>query len=152
MFVGFIPCIVVRWRFSPAAATTAILAFGHERYRLGHHLMLAALLAVFRFPPALLQPPIDDNSVPLAEILPAMFRLLAEDDNVDKTDLFFQFIALLVPPTDREAQAGHRRPVWRIPQLRISREVPEENDFIKPGHRQTPLMMSRSAVAAPVLF
>jgi hypothetical protein len=65
--------------------------------------MLAALLAVFRFPSALLQPPIDDDSVPFAEILPAMFRLLAEDDNVDKADLFFQFISLLVPPTDREA-------------------------------------------------
>ena len=89
VLVGFIPGIVVHRRLSPAAAATAILAFRHERHRLGHHLMLAALLAVFCFPSALLQPPIDDDSVPLAEILPAMFRLLAEDDNVDKADLFF---------------------------------------------------------------
>jgi hypothetical protein len=32
-----------------------------------------------------------------------MFRLLTEDDNVDETDLFFQFIALLIPPANREA-------------------------------------------------
>jgi hypothetical protein len=150
VLVGFKPGIIVRWRLSPA--TTAILAFRHERHRLGHHFVLAALLAVFRFPPTLLQPPIDDNSVPFAEILPAMFRLLAEDDNVDKTDFFLQFIALLVPPADREAQTGHRRPVRRIPQLRIPCEVPEENDFIKSGHRQIPPMTSRAAVAAPVLF
>src|SRR2546421_10336363 len=109
VLVGFIPSIILRRRLSPT--TTAILTFRHECHCLGHHLVLAALLAVFRFPPALLQPPIDDDSVPLAEILPAMFRLLAEDDNVDKTNFFLQFIALLVPPADREAQTSHWRSV-----------------------------------------
>ena len=108
--------------------------------------------AVFCFPPALLQPPIDDDPASLAEILSAMFRLLAKDDNVDKTDFFFQFIALLVSPADREAQTGHRRPIRRIPQLRIPGEVPEKDDFIKSGHRQTPPMTSQAAVAAPALF
>ena len=75
----------MRRRLSPAAAT-AILAFRHKRHRLGHHLVLAALLAVFRFPPALLQPPIDDDPAPLTQVLSAMFRLLTKDDNVDKTD------------------------------------------------------------------
>jgi hypothetical protein len=101
MFVGFIPGIIVRRGLSSTATT--ILTFRHERDRLGHHLMLATFLTVFSFPPALLEPPIDDDSAPLAEILPAMFRLLAEHDNVDKADFFFQFIALLVPPTDRQA-------------------------------------------------
>jgi len=87
MLVGFIPCIVVHRRFN--SATSAILAFRHECHRLSHHFVLAALLAVFRFPSALLQPPIDDDSIPLAEILPAMLRLLAEHDDVDKTDFFF---------------------------------------------------------------
>ena len=85
VLVGFIPGIIMRRRLSPAT-TTAILALRHECHRLRHHLVLAALLAVFRFPPALLQPPIDDDPAPLAEILSAMFRLLAKDDNVDKTD------------------------------------------------------------------
>src|SRR5262245_3768604 len=114
MLVWLIPGIVVNRHLSPAAAT-AILAFRHERHRLGHHLVFTALLTVFRFPAALLQPPIDDNSAPLAEILPTMFCLLAEDDNVDKTDFFFQFISLLVPPADRKTHAGHRRSVWRVP-------------------------------------
>jgi hypothetical protein len=89
MLFWFISGIIMRRRLSPASAATAILAFRHERHRLGHHLVLAALLAVFRFPPALLQPPIDDDPVPLAKVLSAMFRLFAEDDNVDKTDFFF---------------------------------------------------------------
>jgi len=148
LLVRFIAGIIVCRRLTP----TTILALRHECYRLGHHLVLAALLAVFRFPPALLQPPVDDDSVPLAEILSAMFRLLAEDDNVDKTNFFLQFIALLVPPADREAQTGHRCPVRRVPQFRIPREVPEEDDFIKPGHRQIPPMTFRVAVAASVLF
>src|SRR2546426_4022150 len=88
VLVGFIPDILMRRRLSPAT-TTAILAFRHECHRLGHHLVLAALLPVLRFPPALLQPPIDDDPTPLAKILSAMFRLLAEDDNVDKTDFLF---------------------------------------------------------------
>jgi hypothetical protein len=100
MFVGLISAIIVRRGLSTTATT--ILTFRHERDRLGHHFVLATLLAVFRFPPALLQPSIDNDSAPLAEILPAMFRLLAEHDNVDKADFFFQFIALLVPPTDRQ--------------------------------------------------
>ena len=150
MLVGFIPGIIVHRRLS--SSTTAILAFRHERHRLGYNLMLAALLAVFRFPSALLQPPIDDDPIPLAEILPAMFRLLAKDHYVDKTDFFLQFIALLVPPADRETQTGHGCPVRRVSQLRIPREVPEKNDFIKPGHQQTPPMTFPAAVAALVLF
>ena len=150
VLVGFIPGIIMRRNLSPA--TTAILTFRHECHCLGHHLVLAALLAVFRFPSALLQPPIDDDPTPLAKILPAMFRLLAEDDNVDKSDFFFQFIALLIPAADREAQTGHRRPVRRVSQLRIPRKIPDENDFVKPGHRQTPPMTSRVAVPAQVLF
>jgi hypothetical protein len=101
MLVGFISAIIVRRGLSTTATT--ILTFRHERDRLGHHLMLTAFLTVFSFPPALLEPPINDDSAPLAKILPAMFRLLAEHDNIDKADFFFQFIALLVPPTDRQA-------------------------------------------------
>jgi hypothetical protein len=83
---GFIPGIIVRWWLNPAAA---ILAFRHKRHRLGHDLVLAALLSVFRFPSALLESSVDDDTAPLAEILPAMFRLLAKDYNVDKADFLF---------------------------------------------------------------
>jgi hypothetical protein len=51
MFVGFISGIIMRRCLNP---TTAILAFRHERDRLGHHFVLAALLAVLCFPSALL--------------------------------------------------------------------------------------------------
>lgn len=57
----FVPGVIRR--LSPAAA---ILALRHERHCLGHDFVLAALLAIFRFPPALLQPPVDDDPAPLA--------------------------------------------------------------------------------------
>ena len=57
VLVGFIHSLILRRRLSPATTTTAILTFRHESHCLGHHLVLATLLAVFCFPPALLQPP-----------------------------------------------------------------------------------------------
>ena len=78
MLVGFISAIIVRRGLS---STTTILTFRHERDRLGHHLMLTAFLTVFSFPPALLEPPVNDDSAPLTKILSAMFRLLAEHDS-----------------------------------------------------------------------
>jgi hypothetical protein len=87
VLVGFISAIIVRRGLSSTATT--ILTLRHERDRLGHHLMLTAFLTIFSFPPALLEPPIDDDSAPLAKILPAMLRLLAKYDNVDKADFFF---------------------------------------------------------------
>jgi len=100
MLFRFISGIIMRRRLNSAATT--VLALRHKRHRLSHHLMLAALLAILCFPPALLQPPIDDNPTPLAQILSAMFCLLAEHDNIHKTDFFFQFITLLVSSADRE--------------------------------------------------
>jgi len=52
MFIGFISGIIVHRRLS--SATTAVLAFRHKCHRLSHHFVLAALLAIFCFPPTLL--------------------------------------------------------------------------------------------------
>ena len=117
-----------------------ILTLGHKRHGLGHHFMLAALLPIFGFPSALLQPTLDNHAVPLAEILPAMFGLFTKDHNIDKTHFFLQIVALFKPATDRQAKTGYRRPARRIPKLGIPSEVSESDDFVKSGHRLTPAM------------
>ena len=82
--------------------------------------MLAALLAVFSFPSALLQPTFDDRPVAFAEILPAMFRLLAEYHDIDKADFFLQIITLFKPTAHRETKTRHRRPARGIPRAQDS--------------------------------
>ena len=54
--------------------------------------MLAAFVPVFRFPPPLLQPALNDHAVAFGEVLPTVFRLLAKHHHVDKADFFFQFV------------------------------------------------------------
>jgi hypothetical protein len=63
--------------------------------------VLAALLAVVGFPATLLQSAVDDHAMALAQILPAILRLLAEHDHVDVTHLVLELLALLVPSIDR---------------------------------------------------
>src|SRR5262245_61937369 len=99
----FIHDIIARFivdRRFPSASAPALLAFGPEGDGLRHDLVLAPLLAVFRLPPALLQPSLDDRPVAFAEILPAMFRLFAEHHDIDETDLFLQILSLFEPAAD----------------------------------------------------
>jgi len=92
-------------------------------------------LPVFCFPAALLQPPVDDDSVPLAEILSAMLRLLAEHHDIDKTHFFFELIALLEPPAGSQPETRHGRPARRVSQLRIAGQIADQDDLIEPCHR-----------------
>lgn len=104
-------------------------------HALRHDFVLATFLAVFRLPAALLKPPIDNHSVALAQVLPAVFRLLAEHDDIDETDFFFEFITLLEAPARRQAEARDRRPAGCIPQFRIPGQIADQNDFIEPRQR-----------------
>src|SRR4029079_13173289 len=117
------------------AATTRLTAFRQEGHGLRDDFMLAPLLSVFRLPAPLLQSPIHDDAVSLAEILATMFGLLAEHDNVHETDFLFQVITLLVAPAHRQSERRHRCPVRRVPQLGIAREISDQDDFVKPAHR-----------------
>ena len=91
LFVKFIAGFVMNRRLTArsAAHPAAILALRHERHALGHDFVLAALLTVFGFPAALLEPSFNDRPVALAQILAAMFRLLAEHHDIDKTHFLF---------------------------------------------------------------
>ena len=121
------------------AGSPTLLTFGHKRHSLRDDFVLAALLTVFGFPSSLLQPSLDDCAVSLTEILPSMFRLLAEHHDIDKTNFFLQILALLEPSAHSKAKARYRRPARCVPQLGIPREIPQENNFIKSGHRRTPV-------------
>src|SRR6058998_2141708 len=67
-----------------------------------------------------------------------MLRLFAEDHDIDVTHLFLQIISLPVAPVDRQAEIGDRRPAGRIPQFRVLREIPDQNDLIEPCHDRPP--------------
>ncbi len=118
-----------------AALASGLATLRQKGHTLGHDFVLATFLAVFRLPPALLQTPVDDHPVAFAQVLPAMFGLFAEDDDVDEADFFLQLLALLEASTGRQAETGDRRPAWRIPQLRIPGQVSDQNNFIEPRQR-----------------
>ena len=102
-----------------AALASGLATLRQKGHTLGHDFMFAPLLAVFRLPSTLLKAPVDDHPVTFAQVLPAMFGLFAEHDDVDEANLFLQLIALFEASTRRQAEAGDRRPAGRIPQLRI---------------------------------
>src|ERR1051325_10868060 len=118
-------------RFLDVAGFTpspSVASLRQERDRLRHHLVLAALLPVFGFPATLLQAPVDDDPVALAEILPTMLRLLAEHDNVDIADFFLLIVGLSVPPIDREPEIRHRGPVRRVSNFRILGQIADQDN------------------------
>src|SRR5574340_324453 len=93
-----------------AAVAAGLAPFRQKGDTLRHDFVLAAFLTVFRLPTTLLKPAVDDHPVALAQVLSAMFRLLAEHDDVDEADLFLEFIRLLEPPARCQPEAGHRCP------------------------------------------
>ena len=85
--------------------------------------------------PPLLKPPVYDDPVPLAQILPTMFGLFAEDDNVHETDFLFQVITLFVPPAHGQTERSNRRSARGVPQFGIAGEISDQDDFVKSGHQ-----------------
>ena len=98
-----------------AAFSSGLAPLRQEGHALCHHFVFAAFLTILRLPPTLLEPAIDDHPIAFAQILPAMFRLLSEYDNIDEADFFLQFFRLLEAPTGREPEAGDRCPARCIP-------------------------------------
>jgi hypothetical protein len=148
----FVTGTVLRRGFTTNSPATALASFGKKGNRLRDDFMFTALLAIFRFPTPLLQTAIDNNTVSLAEILPTMFRLLAEHHDIDETDFFFELIALFVSTADRQSQRSDGRSARRVSQLGVTGKIPDQNDFVKPGHQKTPLMSLQGDGAAPVPF
>jgi len=98
-----------------AALASGLATLRQKGHTLGHDFVFATFLAVFRLPSTLLKTAVDDHPVALAQVLPAMFGLFAEHDDVDEANLFLQLIALLEASTGRQTEAGDRRPAGGIP-------------------------------------
>src|SRR5437870_4098893 len=121
-------------RFPHGRLPAMIHPLGKESDSFRHDLMLRDLLPLLRFELAHLEAPLDEGTVPLAEVLAAGLRLLAEDDDVHEADFFLGFVPLPVPAIDRQPEVGHRRPAGRIPDLWSPGEVSHEDAFIEPRH------------------
>ncbi len=103
-----------------AALASGLTPLRQKGHTLRHDFVLAAFLAVFGLPAPLLEAAIDDDPISFAQILPAMFSLLAKYNNVDEADFFLELLRLLKASAGRQTETGDRRPTRRITQLRIS--------------------------------
>ena len=101
--------------------------------------MFASLLPIIRFPSSLLKTPINDRSIALIEILATMLGLAPEHNDINIAYFFFWFIRLTIAAIHRQGKIHDRGPARSIPKLWISREVPDQNNFIESHHRRNPL-------------
>ena len=120
--------------FSPAGLTRVTSFFRAKRDRLRHDFMFASALSIFRFPPSLLESSVDNGPVTFTQVLAAMLGLLAKDHDVNETDFLLLIIALSKPSVHRQPEIGDGSAAGGVPKFRVSRQVPDENDFIEPHH------------------
>ena len=130
--------MIVRVFFFSASGLAAVtLFFRAKRDRLRHDFMFASALSVFRFPPSLLEPAIDNSDVPLAQVLAAMLGLLAEDHDINETHFLSLIIGLSKPSVDGQPEIGDGGPAGSISKFGVSRQIPDENDLIESHHCRT---------------
>src|SRR6185436_10840170 len=127
----------------PAGSGPAALARGpaaDELHVLGRHADLAHLLAVLGLPAVLLEAALDHHLPALLQVLGADLSRLPPRDLVDEGDFFDLLAGLLVRVLVVEGQRelADRRPLRRVPQLGVARQVAEQDDLIERRH-ESPL-------------
>ncbi len=120
--------------FSPSGLTCVTLFFREKRDRLRHHLVFVSALSIFRFPPPLLKSSVDNGSVTFTQVLAAMLGLFAKDHDINVTHFLFLIIGLSKASIHRQPEIGDGSTTGGVPKFRVSRQVPDENDFIEPHH------------------
>src|SRR6476659_2009557 len=114
------------------------LAAAHELHPLRDDLDHAALLAVLGLPVPRLQTALDHDRAALVEVLPAALCLLAPDHAGQEAGLFPLLPALgRVVAIDGQPEVGHRGAAGRVPELRGSREVADQEDSVETRHQET---------------
>ena len=130
------PCRAGRLAAS-AAATAAAFAAEHL-HPLADDAELVILLAVL-FPAVELQPPFDQNRRALAEIFTGNFGGSAPERHVDKRRFLDPFaVGVLAPVVDGQADFGDRHAAGDVSQLRIARQVADQDHSIEAGHGEAP--------------
>src|SRR5262249_36350237 len=115
-----------------------------DLHGVGDHLDGRTLRALLRFPLAPLEPAVDADGAPLGEVLRAVLTLVAPDGDVEVVRLLGPLAGrrVLPPRVDREPQAADGHPARRVPELRVPREVPHEDDAVDAGHDLLLLVLS----------
>src|SRR5437773_2254640 len=114
----------------------AALAAAEELHGVGDHLDRLALGAVLRLPLAPLEAAVDRDRAALGEVLRAVLALVAPDRDVEVVRLLRPLAGgrILAPRVHREPQAADGHPARRVPELRVAREVADEDDAVDVGH------------------
>src|SRR5579862_8702388 len=124
-----------------AAATVSVAAAAEELDAVGDDLdRLALAAAVLRLPLAPAELAVDADRPALGQVLRAALGLVAEDGDaevVGRVDPVARLVALAV--VDCDAQAADGGSAGRVPQLRVSGQVPDQDDAVDVGcHVSTP--------------
>src|SRR5262249_11895290 len=120
-----------------------LAATAEELHGVGDHLDGLALGAVLRLPLAPLEPSVDADGAALREVLRAVLALRAPDGDVEVVRLLRPLAGGGVLPArvhgEPEAADGHA--AGRVPELRVAREVADEDDAIDICHGSTPPLL-----------
>lgn len=130
--------VVLVFFFSPAGLTTMALSFREKRDRLRHHFMFASALPLFRLPLTIVEASVDNGPITFTQVLAAILGLLAKGHDIHVTHFIFLIIALSKPSVHRQPEIGDGSAAGGVPKFRVSRQVPDENDFIEPHHLRIP--------------
>ena len=120
--------VVRRGRRCLAAPASPALAKGHA---FAPRLRACYVSGRLPSPTSAAEDAIDNHPVAFAQVLPAMFRLLAEDDGIDETH-FFLGSSPCLRWTRRQAKARDRRPAGAYTAVQDSGQISDQNDFIEP--------------------
>ena len=96
----------------------------------------ALLAGCFVVPRVELQAAFDQNGAAFGEVFAGDFCLAPPQRHLDESRLFAAAVRLLVEPVavDCQADLGEGRSRWRVPHLRITGEIAQENHLIEAGH------------------
>src|SRR6266576_4608627 len=122
-------------RHELVAAAVTVAAAAEELDAVGddlHGLALAA--AVLRLPLTPLEAAVDRDRAALRKVLRAALRLVAEDRDAEVVRLVRPLARLVATPAiDGDAQVANGGAARRVPQLRVLRQVPDQNDAVDVG-------------------
>src|SRR5690606_22531458 len=122
--------------WSGRASAGATLSIRKELQVFTDDFQLAALLAGLLVVPGIhLEAALDVSAAAFGQILLGKLRLTSPEGDVDEGGFLLALVLLVGPDAvDRKPEIRDGGSLWRVPEFRIPREIPDEHDFVEIGH------------------